>query len=153
MIERMVYDGRTYKRNTSDKYRSHRIYFTRRYQKNGKRLESYLHRVVWEKHNGKIPKDCIIHHKDLNPDNNDISNLECVPEYLHARTFHKHRTPCEKRYPCVCQICGSSFLSGKAQNNKCTGCSTPQAIKFYKMFCDLSLYAFTKIPDEYLSLS
>ena len=42
------------------------------YQRKGKRL----HRVVWEYHNGEIPKGYHIHHKDGDRNNNDISNLE-----------------------------------------------------------------------------
>lgn len=37
-----------------------------------------LHRVVWEFYNGPIPKGYHVHHKDSNPYNNDISNLELI---------------------------------------------------------------------------
>jgi len=36
------------------------------------------HRWVWENINGKIPKNCHIHHIDENKSNNDISNLKCL---------------------------------------------------------------------------
>jgi len=37
------------------------------------------HRYIWEKYyNKKIPKDCYIHHKDGNPQNNNIENLTLV---------------------------------------------------------------------------
>jgi len=37
-----------------------------------------LHRLIWEKHNGKInPKDYILH-KDGDKTNNDISNLQLI---------------------------------------------------------------------------
>ena len=39
---------------------------------------TYLHRVVWEKHNGRIPGNAQIHHKDGDCGNNDISNLTCL---------------------------------------------------------------------------
>lgn len=38
----------------------------------------YLHRYIWEKHRGKIPPGHGIHHKDNNPANNKLSNLECL---------------------------------------------------------------------------
>jgi len=39
---------------------------------------SYLHRDVWEKHNGPIPEGFEIHHRDENKANNDIANLEML---------------------------------------------------------------------------
>ena len=45
----------------------------------------WLHRYVWEKHNGPIPKGFIIHHKDHNKLNNDISNLELMEERAHRK--------------------------------------------------------------------
>lgn len=46
------------------------------------------HRYVWEKHNGPIPDCYIIHHKDNNKLNNDISNLMCVTPSEHLN-IHK----------------------------------------------------------------
>lgn len=42
-----------------------------------------LHRVVWEYYNGPIPKGCHVHHKDGNPANNEIENLELVISKSH----------------------------------------------------------------------
>lgn len=41
------------------------------FQRKGKRL----HRVVWEYHNGPIPKGSHVHHKDEDRSNNQIENL------------------------------------------------------------------------------
>lgn len=49
------------------------------FQKNGVRL----HRVVWEYHNGEIPKGYHIHHKDSDRSNNNINNLELVKAKEH----------------------------------------------------------------------
>ncbi|MGB0496307.1 MAG: HNH endonuclease signature motif containing protein [Kangiellaceae bacterium] len=46
---------------------------------------SRLHRDVWEKAFGKIPEGCHIHHKDGNPENNKLSNLECMEASEHLR--------------------------------------------------------------------
>ena len=45
----------------------------------------YVHRHIWKLHNGEIPKGMDIHHKDHNPFNNDISNLELIDQLKHHR--------------------------------------------------------------------
>lgn len=50
-----------------------------------------MHRVVWEYHNGIIPKGYDIHHVDGNPHNNDIKNLNIVLRSLHQRFTMKQR--------------------------------------------------------------
>lgn len=47
-----------------------------------------LHREVWKSVNGEIPAGHHIHHKDGNPLNNDISNLECISGEQH-RAEHR----------------------------------------------------------------
>ena len=44
-----------------------------------------LHRYVWEKFHGKIPKGFEIHHKDKNRRNYDINNLELVSIHEHHK--------------------------------------------------------------------
>ena len=73
-LETQVFNGKTYFLYRGEKY----------FSKGTKRL----HRVVWEFYNGKIPAGYQIHHKDGNPKNNDISNLECIPFTEH---FEMHR--------------------------------------------------------------
>jgi len=46
-----------------------------------------MHRYVWEHEVGVIPKGCVIHHRDENRGNNDISNLECLSNETHS-TYH-----------------------------------------------------------------
>jgi hypothetical protein len=38
----------------------------------------FLHRTVWEQHNGSVPKDCFIIHISGDKSDNRIENLECV---------------------------------------------------------------------------
>ena len=45
----------------------------------------YLHRLIYEEHYGKIPKNIIIHHIDGNKQTNLIENLE-------ALSFSKHQS-------------------------------------------------------------
>lgn len=49
------------------------------FQRKGKRL----HRIVWEYHNGEIPKGFEVHHIDGDRANNDISNLQLLTENEH----------------------------------------------------------------------
>lgn len=51
------------------------------FQRKGKRL----HRVVWEAHNGPIPKDCDVHHINGDKADNDIENLQLLPQSEHHR--------------------------------------------------------------------
>jgi hypothetical protein len=44
----------------------------------------YEHRVVWERTHGPIPRGFHIHHKDENPLNNALNNLECLPHGVHT---------------------------------------------------------------------
>jgi len=41
------------------------------------------HRMVWEWHNGKIPKGYIIHHLNGIKTDNRIENLVCIPTKKH----------------------------------------------------------------------
>jgi len=62
------------------------LYSNSKYYANGK---NRMHRVVWEYYNGPVPKGHVIHHKDENKFNNDISNLECMPKGKHSSMHGK----------------------------------------------------------------
>lgn len=79
--ETVRFNGRSYRRYPSSPDRSLRVY----YSAAGGR---HLHRAIWEFHNGAIPKGCHIHHKDGNPLNNAIANLECLSAAEHTRGHH-----------------------------------------------------------------
>lgn len=55
-----------------------------------------LHRYVWEKHNGEIPKGFHVHHKDFDKSNNDISNLELLRSEDHEK-LHSDKLTEEER--------------------------------------------------------
>jgi hypothetical protein len=50
---------------------------------------SLEHRKIWEKHYGKIPFDCCIHHKNGNKKDNRIENLECLSRKEHGKRHRK----------------------------------------------------------------
>ncbi len=74
--EKIEWNNEIYSRDTQNT--SHRKnYF---YAQNGKKT---LHREIWKEKNGDIPKGKHIHHKDGNPLNNSIDNLECLTHKEH----------------------------------------------------------------------
>ena len=71
------FDGGLYRLWPSDKYLS----------RGGKKL----HRDVWRVAFGPIPDKCHIHHRDADPRNNRLGNLECIPAKIHlSETWHQH---------------------------------------------------------------
>ena len=71
------FDGGLYRKWPSDSYLS----------RGGKKL----HRDVWRNAFGEIPEKCHIHHKDNNPLNNTIENLECLPAKEHLQKTMQER--------------------------------------------------------------
>jgi hypothetical protein len=75
----------------------------------------YVHRMEWERVNGPIPEGHLIHHRDGNRLNNDISNLECVSARTHLN--HHHTSPL------ICAACGVKtlrFVIGQPTNRFCS---------------------------------
>lgn len=73
------FDGGLYRLFPNDKYPS----------RGGRRL----HRDVWQAAFGPIPVRCHIHHRDNNPWNNALANLECVPGSKHlSDAWHEQRS-------------------------------------------------------------
>lgn len=48
-------------------------------------LRKHLHQMVWITERGPIPNGYEIHHVDFNRENNDISNLVCIPKEEHHK--------------------------------------------------------------------
>lgn len=65
---------------------------------------SPLHRAVYRYYYGEIPRECDIHHRDLNPANNNISNLQLLTSSEH-RNLHTQLAITYKK----CPICGKIF--------------------------------------------
>ncbi|MGX1840596.1 HNH endonuclease signature motif containing protein [Streptomyces diastaticus] len=51
------------------------------------------HRAVWRTERGPIPEGWHIHHKDGDPGNNDIANLEALTPLQHLSVEHGDRGP------------------------------------------------------------
>jgi hypothetical protein len=83
-----IYDNKLFTRYINSKNRTDSVYFTGWF--NSKKIR--LHTYKYEKEVGEIPKGYHIHHKDGNPSNNEISNLECLSPKEHTdRHFTEER--------------------------------------------------------------
>lgn len=83
VVETVEWGGLVWRRYPESKRRSHRVYFQRHTKWKGTPL--YLHREIWKSVHGEIPAGHEVHHRDENPLNNDISNLECLSTLEHRR--------------------------------------------------------------------
>src|SRR5699024_5430833 len=90
--ETIIYDGYKFHRYKQAKQESDRRYYRGWVDINGKNTKTYLHRYVWEKYNGNVPKGFHIHHIDGNFSNNDISNLECKERSTHLSDHQIHKS-------------------------------------------------------------
>lgn len=71
-------------------------YYIRKKQMEGSRWErwEFLHRAVWEEHNGPIPEGMLVSFKDSNPLHCDIDNLMLISKAEHAAmNNYGYRTP------------------------------------------------------------
>ena len=59
----------------------------------GEYRNKFIHRLIWEKHNGKIPNRYQIHHIDGNKLNNNISNLQLITPEEHTRHHMRENNP------------------------------------------------------------
>src|SRR3990167_11198334 len=80
MVERVIFQGRTYRRYPDSKRRNNRVYFQ---CSSRTKKHRYLHQSIWESVNGEIPEGSAIHHKDHNPLNNSSENLVCITRGKH----------------------------------------------------------------------
>lgn len=67
-------------------YEGHKVYMNGDYPAvfiDGK--NQHIHRLQWKKYYGEIPKGLVIHHKDGNKMNWDISNLEILSRSDHVK--------------------------------------------------------------------
>jgi hypothetical protein len=91
--EYVFYGGKEWHRYpecTGQKNHSIRCYFRRAERQGGSRaggkLRTYfLHKQVWVDHHGPIPTGMVVHHKDENPANNEIGNLELKTPSRHSK--------------------------------------------------------------------
>lgn len=105
---------------------------------NGKLV--FEHVFVWEKHYGKIPKGYQVHHKDRNPANNDINNLQLVTPLEHKR-IHEGCILKEGEWLKPCSVCGEYkpttkdywyFSRGTINGTICKRCFIDKSLRLRK---------------------
>lgn len=82
-VDEVEYNGIKFRRYPGSDNMADRRYY-RPHSGHIKNGVGALHREVWKDHHGEIPEGNHIHHKDGDPTNNDIENLECVTPQEHA---------------------------------------------------------------------
>lgn len=123
-FEQIIVDNIRFRRYYESVRREDRIYFKGYYNK--KRVT--LHRYLWEKINGSIPKGFVVHHINNNPLDNRIDNLQCVSRSEHQSNHLKEPERIEK-----------SRLTIKIARefaNKWHG--SPEGLKFHKKLGKIS---------------
>ena len=68
-----------------------------------------MHRYVWQRCFGDIPEDYVIHHKDHNPENNNIANLQVLSPEQHAKIHEQELIAARKAHEFTCAHCGKVF--------------------------------------------
>lgn len=113
-----------------------------------------LHRVVIENHIGRIlNSDEVVHHKDHNKKNNDISNLEILNRVYHVKLHGKEKG--RQAVMLKCPWCGNMFVRWKNQTHlqkkskyNCTCCSKTCRGKLYK---EIQLHGMTSALEKAVS--
>lgn len=94
-MEKIIYNGCSYRRYPDSPKSSDRRYFKR--SQTPKNKEIYLHRQIWKDHYGEIPEGYHIHHKNHDTTDNRIENLELLEEYDHRSHHGKILTEPKKK--------------------------------------------------------
>ena len=95
--EAIEYKGVEFRRYPDSKNTSDRKYFRPGCSDILKGI-GYLHQEIWKDQHGEIPEGSHIHHKDGNPSNNSIDNLECINGRKHVSAHAKAYFADPERY-------------------------------------------------------
>lgn len=92
MSETIEFNGIKFRRYPDSSNGTSRKYYapSATYRRRG---VGFLHQEIWKSAHGDIPTGYHIHHRDGNPLNNDIDNLECVPAFDHLSRHATDHAP------------------------------------------------------------
>ena len=103
----------------------------------------YEHHLVWERETGlPVPEGCIVHHKDGNKYNNDIKNLQMMPQKEHTAM---HAKKGRKMLELKCPSCGKIFVKEKRN------CFIKKKIMFCSRHCVGKMYSFKRPTQEQIN--
>ena len=90
--ETIIVDGMRFNRNSEAVNKCHREYFWA--HPKWKQSPISLHRYLWIKAYGPIPKGFVVHHKNDDRSNNELNNFELLPRLVHDKlSANKCTTP------------------------------------------------------------
>lgn len=107
----LVWNGQIYRRHPNHKNRSMRLYYMATTAP-----RNYLHRDMWEYHNGPIPDGWHVHHADGDALNNVISNFSLLSPSAHAALHAKEI----RQVDAVCNQCGTAFMATFSRAKWCS---------------------------------
>ena len=97
-------------------------------------LKKFIHVAIWEFYNGAIPKGYVVHHKDFNPANNNLDNLQIMTRFEHMKIHNAARQPQEY----ICTYCGKKFYKYNNRqdtaNNFCSEKCDRKWRKLHKLY-------------------
>lgn len=88
-----------------------------------------IHQVIWRYHYGEIPDGYVVHHRNLNPADNDISNLQLLTNAEHQQLHRAMEGAIRKNKQLVCKNWGKIFLAYRGDS---LYCSTKCKNAFYR---------------------
>lgn len=72
-----------------------------------------LHRAVYSYYYGEIPDGYVIHHKDWNPYNNNIDNLQLLTRSAHKKIHNSAPCSDNNTKTVICKNCNKEFIVSK----------------------------------------
>ena len=85
----------------------------------------FLHHEVWKYFSDqyRVPKGCVIHHKNMDKSDNRYENLVCMSSSAHGQLHSDGRTPDHSPRNLKCKYCGNVFVTrsnGKFCSRRCS---------------------------------
>lgn len=81
----------------------------------------YYHVAKWEHANGSVvPVGWVIHHRDFNPLNNHLSNLELMTRGEHTSIHKRHEWNQKRWRKAKCAYCGKNFKTRGPLGKNCS---------------------------------